>query len=78
MGGKKKSKKNQKSKVLYVLLGLVLLLAAGAWYLYGKQTLVVDEGGLALVQTEPPLINEIKAEISATAENLGEPETTAP
>lgn len=71
MGGKKKSKKNQKSKVIYVLLGLVLLLAAGAWYLYGKPTLVVDEGGLALVQTEPPLINEIKAEISAAAENLG-------
>lgn len=71
MGGKKKSKKNQKSKVIYVLLGLVLLLAAGAWYLYGKPTLVVDEGGLALVQTEPPLINEIKAELSAAAENLG-------
>ena len=71
MGGKKKSKKNQKSKVLYVLLGLVLLLAAGAWYLYGKPTLVVDEDGLALAQTEPPLINEIKAEISAAAENLG-------
>ena len=71
MGGKKKSKKNQKSKVIYVLLGLVLLLVAGAWYLYGKPTLVVDEGGLTLVQTEPPLINEIKAEISAAAENLG-------
>ena len=71
MGGKKKSKKNQKSKVIYVLVGLVLLLAAGAWYLYGKPTLVVDEGGLTLVQTEPPLINEIKAEISADAENLG-------
>ncbi len=72
MGGKKKTnKKNQKSKVIYVLLGLVLLLVAGAWYLYGKPTLVVDEGGLTLVQTEPPLINEIKAEISAAAENLG-------
>lgn len=71
MGGKKKSKKNQKSKVIYVLLGLVLLLVAGAWYLYGKPTLVVDEGGLTLVQTEPPLINEIKAELSAAAENLG-------
>ncbi|WP_022932056.1 DNA/RNA non-specific endonuclease [Treponema bryantii] len=71
MGGKKKSKKNQKSKVIYVLLGLVLLLAAGAWYLYGKPTFVVDEDGLALVQTEPPLINEIKAELSAAAENLG-------
>ena len=69
MGGKKKSKKNQKSKVIYVLLGLVLLLAAGAWYLYGKPTLVVDEGGLTLVRTEPPLINEIKAEHSAAVEN---------
>ena len=77
MGGKKKSKKNQKSKVIYVLLGLVLLLVAGAWYLYGKPTLVVDEGGLTLVQTEPPLINEIKAEISADAGNAkpGNPST---
>ena len=66
MGGKKKSKKNQKTKVIYVLLGLVLLLAAGAWYLYGKPTLVVDEGGLALVQTEPPLINEISYAANAT------------
>ena len=72
MGGKKKSKKNQKSKVIYVLLALVLLLVAGAWYLYGKPTLVVDEGGLTLVQTEPPLINEIKAEISAASGKLAE------
>ncbi len=69
MGGKKKSKKNQKSKVIYVMLGLVLLLVAGAWYLYGKPTFVVSEGGLALVQTEPPLINEIKAELSAAVKN---------
>lgn len=70
MGGKKKSKKNQKSKGIYVILALVLLIAAGAWYLYGKPQLVVGEGGVALVQTEPPLINEIKAEISAAAGDL--------
>lgn len=69
MGGKKKSKKNQKSKVIYVMLALVLLIAAGAWYLYGKPTLVVGEGGVSLVQTEPPLINEIKSEHSAAVEN---------
>ncbi len=69
MGGKKKSKKNQKSKVIYVMLALVLLIAAGAWYLYGKPTLVVGEGGVSLVQTEPPLINEIKSELSAAVEN---------
>ena len=69
MGGKKKSKKNQKSKVIYVILALVLLIAAGAWYLYGKPTLVVGENGLSLVQTEPPLINEIKSELSAAVEN---------
>ncbi len=71
MGGKKKSKKNQKSKVIYVMLALALLIAAGAWYLYGKPTLVVGEDGLSLVQTEPPLINEIKSELSAAVENLG-------
>ena len=71
MGGKKKSKKNQKSKVIYVILALVLLIAVGAWYLYGKPTLVVGEDGLSLVQTEPPLINEIKSELSAAVENLG-------
>ena len=71
MGGKKKSKKNQKSKVIYVILALVLLIAAGAWYLYGKPTLVVGEDGLSLVQTESPLINEIKSELSAAVENLG-------
>ena len=72
MGGKKKSKKNQKSKVIYVMLALVLLIAAGAWYLYGKPTLVVGEDGLSLVQTEPPLINEIKSELSAAVENSTE------
>ena len=72
MGGKKKSKKNQKSKVIYVILALVLLIAAGAWYLYGKPTLVVGEDGLSLVQTEPPLINEIKSGLSATVENSTE------
>jgi len=77
MGGKKKSKKNQKSKVIYVLLGLVLLLAAGAWYLYGKPTLVIDEGGLTLVQTEPALINEIKTELSAASGNAGAGTTSA-
>ncbi len=72
MGGKKKSKKNQKSKVIYVILALVLLIAAGAWYLYGKPTLVVGEDGLSLVQTEPPLINEIKSELSAAVKNSTE------
>jgi len=71
MGGKKKSKKKQKSRVIYVILALVLLIAAGVWYLYGKPTLVVGEDGLSLVQTEPPLINEIKSELSVAVENLG-------
>lgn len=63
MGGKKKSKKNQKSKVIYVVLVVILLIAAGAWYLYGKPQIVVDEYGITLEQTEPPLIYELQAEM---------------
>ena len=62
MGGKKKtSKKNQKSKKIYGILAILLLIAAGAWYLYGKPQIVVDEYGITLEQTEPPLIYELQA-----------------
>ncbi len=59
MGGKKRAnKKNHKSKVIYAVLAVILLLAAGAWYLYGKPQVVVGEEGVSLVQegtqvTEP-------------------------
>ncbi len=62
MGGKKKTtKKNQKSKKIYGILAILLLIAAGAWYLYGKPQIVFDEYGIALEQTEPPLIYELQA-----------------
>ena len=62
MGGKKKTtKKNQKSKKIYGILAILLLIAAGAWYLYGKPQIVVDEYGISLEQTEPSLIYELQA-----------------
>ena len=62
MGGKKKTnKKNQKSKKIYGILAILLLIAVGAWYLYGKPQLVIDEYGIALEQTETPLIYEIQS-----------------
>lgn len=69
MGGKKTKKKNQKSKVIYAVLAVILLIAVGAWYLYGKPQVVLSEEGVSLVQTEPPLINEIKAELPAMSES---------
>ena len=54
MGGKKKTnKKNQKSKVIYVVLAVILLIAAGVWYLYGKPD-AHEEVQTKVVETEIP------------------------
>ena len=54
MGGKKKTnKKNQKSKVIYVVLAVILLIAAGAWYLYCKPD-AHEEVQTKVVETEIP------------------------
>ena len=47
--------------IIYGILAILLLIAVGAWYLYGKPQLVIDEYGIALEQTETPLIYEIQS-----------------
>lgn len=47
MGGKKKSKKNQKSKIIFTILTVIILIAVSSWYLYGKPQIVISPEGIS-------------------------------
>ena len=77
MAGKKKSKSNSK-KGLTVLVSVVIILIAAAWFLGGKPYIEIGAEGVTLVQTEEPLAVQIYDVLTGQEEqNIVEPEDSS-